>query len=80
MTHDESAKLARAPIFPMEHHIIKLGSDVDETSISCLWWQHQSGLPEPGEMFKKMETEFERTRAELRKAHVYVLIMIVPGK
>jgi hypothetical protein len=65
LTHDESAKLAREPTFPMEYHIIKFGSDVNGTSVSCLWWQHQSGLPEPGELFKKTEIEFERTRAEL---------------
>jgi hypothetical protein len=65
LTHDESAKLAREPIFPIEYHIIKFGPDVSGTSVSCLWWQHQSGLPEPGELFKKTETELERARAEL---------------
>ncbi|KAJ5509022.1 beta-lactamase/transpeptidase-like protein [Penicillium freii] len=48
LTYDESAKLAREPIFPIEYHIIKFGSDVNRTGVSCLWWQHQSGLPEPG--------------------------------
>ncbi|OQD71061.1 hypothetical protein PENPOL_c001G09690 [Penicillium polonicum] len=65
LTYDESAKLAREPYFPIEYHIIKFGSDVNRTGISCLWWQHQSGLPEPGELFKKTETDFECTRAEL---------------
>ncbi|CRL25218.1 Beta-lactamase-related [Penicillium camemberti] len=65
LTHDESARLAREPIFPMEYHIIKFGSDLNGTSVSCLWWQHQSGLPEPGELFKKTQTEFEHIRAEL---------------
>ena len=65
LTHDESAKLAREPSFPMEYHIIKFGSEVNGTSVSCLWWQHQSGLPEPGELFKKTEKEVERTRVEL---------------
>ncbi|CAG8076816.1 unnamed protein product [Penicillium salamii] len=65
LTHDESARLAREPNFPMEYHIIKFGSDVNGTSVSCLWWKHQSDLPEPGELFNKTETELERTRAEL---------------
>lgn len=64
----------------MEYHIIKFGSHVNGTSVSCLWWQHESGLPEPGELFKKTETEFGRIRAELSKAHVHMLIMILPGE
>ncbi|CAG8430148.1 unnamed protein product [Penicillium salamii] len=65
LTHDESAKLAREPNFPMAYHIIKFGSDVNGTSVSCLWWKHQFDLPEPGELFKKTETELKRPRAEL---------------
>ncbi|CAG7992352.1 unnamed protein product [Penicillium salamii] len=58
----------------MEYHIIKFGSDTNGTSISCLWWQHQSDLPEPGELFKKTVTELERTRAELSKVHLWMFI------
>ncbi|KAJ5352430.1 beta-lactamase/transpeptidase-like protein [Penicillium brevicompactum] len=65
LTHDESAKLAREPIFPMEYHITKFGSEINGTRVSCLWWQHQSGLPEPGELFTKTGREFERAQGEL---------------
>ena len=65
LMHDESAKLAQEPIFPMEYHITKFGSEINGTRVSCLWWQHQSGLPEPGELFTKTGKEFERAQGEL---------------
>ncbi|KAK9849602.1 hypothetical protein MYU51_014219 [Penicillium brevicompactum] len=65
LTHDESAKLAREPIFPMEYHITKFGSEMNGTGVSCLWWQHRSDLPEPGELFTKMGRGFEDAHAEL---------------
>jgi hypothetical protein len=52
LTHAEAARLAPEPIFSIGYHIIKFNSDVNGTSIACLWWQHQPDLSEPGEIFK----------------------------
>lgn len=66
LTHDDSARLAREFIFPVEYHILKFGSQGDELNVSRLWWKHGSGLPEPGEMFVKMTGDYNRhTKNEL---------------
>lgn len=66
LTHDESARLARDPTFPADYHILKFGSMTNGSDISCLWWKHQSGLQEPGEIFKRMDrTASERHRGDL---------------
>ena len=27
---------------------------MEGSDINCLWWRHESDLPEPGEIFKKV--------------------------
>jgi hypothetical protein len=55
LTYDETVKLARNPVFPAEYHILKFGSEAEQQGITCLWWNHQSGLAEPGEAFRKVD-------------------------
>lgn len=64
LTHDESARLAREFLFPVEYHILRFGSQGDESNVSRLWWQHSS---EPGEVFvKTTEGDYNRhTQGEL---------------
>ncbi|KAJ6021625.1 beta-lactamase/transpeptidase-like protein [Penicillium herquei] len=59
LTHDEYARLGRGYFPSVEYFIIKFGSATNGSDVSCLWWHHQSALPYPGEMFKKMESRSE---------------------
>ncbi|KAJ5736578.1 beta-lactamase/transpeptidase-like protein [Penicillium malachiteum] len=64
LTRDEYARLGRGSLFPsVGYFILKFGSAKDGSDVSCLWWHHQSDLPYPGEMFKKMESS--NIRSEL---------------
>ncbi|CAG8364546.1 unnamed protein product [Penicillium salamii] len=65
LTHDESAKLAREFVFPIEYHIIKFDSQ-NGSNVSCLWWKHDADLPEPGEIFVQTNKgDHEHVREEL---------------
>jgi len=54
LIYDETLRLTRDSSLSAEYHILKFGSDMEGSDINCLWWRHESDLPEPGEIFKKV--------------------------
>ncbi|XXH02094.1 hypothetical protein Hte_008460 [Hypoxylon texense] len=66
LTYDETVKLARDPNSPPEFFILKFSSgDTDSSGIACLWWMHEPDLPEPGEIFAKINQNLNEDAVEL---------------